>query len=142
MLLLGGIVFQYYITALPDLEQPITLSSASVGADGESISAAFVDKDGHEFHFGVRGDGKSERESFPAFYIRNPELVPYVYWPSTGGPDERKLLRLLAGWLERNVGPDLRARLEQSGVEGHSGADKEVAAVYKIYEILMSRHRR
>lgn len=108
-----------------------------------------MDKDGHEFHFGVRGYGESngesnaesDRESFPAFYIRNPKLVPYLYWPSTGGPDERKLLRLVAGWLERNVDPELRERLEQSDVEGLSGPNKEVAAVHEIYEILMSRHR-
>ena len=100
-----------------------------------------MDKDGHEFHFGVRGGSESDRESFPAFYIRNPKLVPYLYWPSTGGPDERKLLRLVAGWLERNVNPKLRERLEQNDVEGLSGPDKEVAAVHEIYEILMSRHR-
>lgn len=131
------------------MEQPVTLSSASVGADGKSISAAFVDKDGHEFHFGVRSygesngvsNGESNRKSFPAFYIRNPELVPYVYWPSTGGPDERKLLRLVADWLDRNVDPEFRKRLEKSDLEGFSGPDKEVAAVQEIYEILMSRHR-
>ncbi len=112
-----------------------------------------MDNDGHEFHFGVRGYGESDgegngesnvesdRESFPAFYIRNPELVPYVYWPSTGGPDERKLLRLLAGWLERNVDQEFRERLEQSNAEDFSGSEKEVAAVYEIYEILMGRHR-
>lgn len=100
-----------------------------------------MDKDGHEFHFGVQGDSASGPESFPLFYIRNPKLVPYVYWPSTGGPDERKLLRMLAAWLQRNVEPGLRERLDQNDVEGLSGSDKKVAAVYEIYEILMSRHR-
>ncbi|WP_203301489.1 hypothetical protein [Marinobacter sediminum] len=141
VILLSGIVFQYYITALPDLEQPITLGSASVSSDGGSISAAFVDKDGYEFHFGVQGDADSDRASFTLFYIRNPKLVPYLYWPSTGGPDERKFLRLLGGWIQRNLAPELREKLEQNDLESFSGPEMEVAAVYEIYEILMSRHR-
>lgn len=140
-MLLGGIVFQYYITALPDLEQPITLSSASTSSNSGTISASFRDAEGYEFYFGVRRDPDADPATFPAFYIRNPELVPYVYWPSLGGPDERALLRLLEGWIDRNVAPELKAKLEEAEAGNGDAAGEDIAAVYEIYRSLRARHR-
>lgn len=140
--MLGGIVFQYYITALPDLEQPITLSSASNASNGGTVSASFRDAEGYEFYFGVRSDPDADPATFPAFYIRNPALVPYVYWPSLGGPDERALLRLLEGWIDRNVAPELKATLEAAETENLSPSEQKMATLYEIYRVLRARHRR
>ncbi|QSP93374.1 hypothetical protein LPB19_09000 [Marinobacter salinisoli] len=141
-LLLTGIAFQHYITSLPDLEEPVTISQARFSPDGSSISVSFRDKDGTVFQFGIRGSTGDNPESFPVFYIRNPELVPYVYWPGIGGPDERALLRILDGWIERHLAPELRARLEQNDTEGFDQSEMELAAVYEIYDILRQRHPR
>ena len=142
ILLLAGIVFQYYITALPELDQPISVQSATRSTETGTISVTFQDRDGDQFHFGVRGSADSEPQAFPLFYIRNPKLVPYVYWPSVGGPDERALLRVLDGWIQRNVSPEAQARLAQASPEALSPSEADEAAVYQIYEILQARHRR
>ncbi len=140
-LLLAGIVFQYYITALPDLEQPITLDSAQFSTQAGSVSATFVDNEGDVFTFGIRASDKVESDEFPAFYIRNPEWVPYMYWPNLGGPDERALLRLVESWLQRNVAPELIQRLEQGKTEDLSPPEQEIAAVYEVYALLRERHQ-
>ena len=139
-LLLAGIVFQYYITALPDLEQPITLRDASITSEAGSVSVMFLDNAGAPFTFGFRASDEFEPEVYPAFYMRNPELVPYMYWPNIGGPDERALLRLVDGWLQRNVALELMQRLEQGNREDLSPSEQEVAAVYGVYALLRKRH--
>ena len=141
LLLLTGVAFQHYITSLPDLKEPVSIGEAWLMADGGSISASFVDKEGYEFHFGIRGDLKTDRRAFPLFYIRNPEMVPYVYWPTVGGPDERAFLRLLEGWINKNVSPEMRARLDEGDFEGFARPQMELAAVYGIYETLRDRNQ-
>lgn len=83
----------------------------------------------------------TEPATYPAFYIRNPERVPYVYWPSLGGPDERALLRLLEGWIDRNVAPELKAKLEEAEAGDLAATPQEIAALYEIYRVLRARHR-
>lgn len=141
LVLIGGIVFQFYITGLPELEQPITLEEARFTTELGSVSATFVDNQGAVFSFGIRTSDKVESSEFPAFYIRNPELVPYMYWPGINGPDERKLLRLVDGWLQRNVPPELMQRLAQGKTEDLSPSEQELAAVYAVYELLRERHQ-
>ena len=141
LLLFIGIVFQYYITALPDLEQPITLREASITTEAGSVSATFVDNAGDPFMFGFRASEDFEPEVYPAFYMRNPELVPYMYWPNIGGPDERALLRVVEGWLQRNAPPELMERLEQGQAEDLSVDEQKIAAVYEVYALLRERHQ-
>ena len=141
LLLFVGIVFQYYITALPDLEQPITLREASITTEAGSVVATFVDNAGDPFTFGFRASEDFEPEVYPAFYIRNPDFVPYMYWPNINGPDERALLRVVEGWLQRNVAPELMERLEQGKTEDLSPAEQEMAAVYEVYALLRERHQ-
>ena len=141
LLLFVGIVFQYYITALPDLEQPITLREASITTEAGSVSATFVDNAGDPFMFGFRAREDFEPEVYPAFYMRNPELVPYMYWPNIGGPDERALLRVVEGWLQRNAPPELMERLEQGHAKDLSVDEQKIAAVYEVYALLRERHQ-
>ncbi|HEV8077822.1 MAG TPA: hypothetical protein VGP45_05505 [Marinobacter sp.] len=141
-LLLAGIVFQHYITGLPDLESPVRIEEARFNAQTGSIFVRVVDNQGDAFSFGLRASEDFEREVFPVFYMRNPDVVPYMYWPNIGGPDERAFLRLLEGWIERNVAPDLRQRLEQGGVDGLAAAEQEIAAVYQVYTLVRERHQR
>lgn len=141
-LLLAGIVFQHYITGLPDLESPVRIEEARFNAQTGSILVRVVDNQGDAFSFGLRASEDFEREVFPVFYMRNPDVVPYMYWPNIGGPDERAFLRLLEGWIERNVAPDLRQRLEQGGVDGLAVAEREIAAVYQVYTLVRERHQR
>ena len=141
LLLFVGIVFQYYITALPDLEQPITLREASTTTEAGSVVATFVDNAGDPFTFGFRASEDFEPEVYPAFYIRNPDFVPYMYWPNINGPDERALSRVVEGWLQRNVAPELMERLEQGKTEDLSPAEQEMAAVYEVYALLRERHQ-
>lgn len=139
--LLLAIGFQYYITSLPDLEEPVTIGEAWLVSDGGSISVSFVDGDGDAFQIGVRGDLTTNPEAFSFFYIRNPEWVPYVRWPAIGGRDEKAFLRFLDQWLQENVKPALREKLKSGGVQGLDQSEMEVAAVNRIYELLRGRNQ-
>ena len=141
VLLLTGVAFQHYITSLPDLEEPVSISEAWLMTDGGSISASFVDREGYEFHFGIRGNLETDKLAFPLFYIRNPKMIPYVYWPTVGGPDEREFLRYLEGWINRNVSPEMREKLKKENFEGFGRSEMELAVVYRIYEILQDRNQ-
>ncbi|MBZ2167508.1 hypothetical protein [Marinobacter sp. F4216] len=140
VLLLAGIGFQHYITSLPDLEAPMSLSSARFGPDGSSISASFQRNDGQGFHFGIRGNADKNWATAPLYFIRNPELVPYVHWPSMGGPDERVLLKALEDWVRSHITAEQISRFEQVDREDFGPEEIELAAVYKIYETLRSRN--
>ena len=124
-----------------DLEQPITLREASITTEAGSVSATFVDNAGDPFMFGFRAREDFEPEVYPAFYMRNPELVPYMYWPNIGGPDERALLRVVEGWLQRNAPPELMERLEQGHAKDLSVDEQKIAAVYEVYALLRERHQ-
>lgn len=136
--LIMGIAFQYYITALPDLEQPVTIDEARFTTEAGSVSVRMVDRDGQPFTFGLRASDEFEPDVFPVFYIRRPDTLPYMYWPNIGGPDERALFRFLEGWFERNVAPDVMAALEQEQGAG-AGQAQALAPVYAVYSLLRER---
>lgn len=138
VVLIGGIVFQFYITALPDLERPVTIEGARFTTEAGSVSVRMVDRDGQPFTFGLRASDEFERDVFPVFYIRNPDNLPYMYWPNIGGPDERALFRFLEGWFERNVAPEVMATLAQGQGAGNRRAE-ELAPVYAVYSLLRER---
>lgn len=112
--LLLAIGFQYYITSLPDLEEPITIGEAWLVSDGGSISVSFVDGDGDAFQIGVRGDLTTNPEAF---------------------------LRFLDRWLQEKVKPALREKLKSGGVQGLDQSEMDVAAVNRIYELLRGRNQ-
>jgi len=64
-----------------------------------------------------------------------------MYWLNIGGPDERALLRVVEGWLQRNVPPELMERLEQGLAEDLSADEQEIAAVFEVYALLRERHQ-
>jgi hypothetical protein len=64
-----------------------------------------------------------------------------MYWLNIGGPDERALLRVVEGWLQRNVPPELMQRLEQGQAEDLSVSEQKIAAVYEVYSLLRERHQ-
>ena len=134
----AAIAFQYYITSLPELEPPVALGKAwpKNERDG-SISASLVGSDGHEFRFGVRGDLESDPGAASVFYIRHPEVVPYVHWPASGGPDERALFQLLDDWITNNVSNEQRKQLQQNGADN---PNPELATLYEIYRVLRERN--
>jgi len=141
VVLIAGVIFQQYVTSLPELKQPVAIGSARFAQDSGSVSASFVDNDGYEFQFGLHGDGQTDPSTLPLFFIRNPQLVPYVYWPTAGGPTERAVYVLLDNWINANVSPDLKDQLRGEGFEGFEPEELKVAAVYRVYEVLKSRHR-
>ena len=53
------------------------------------------------------------------FFISNPDLVPYVYWPGLRSNDEKRVLELLEDMVEKQ---------------------KQEEAVRKIYEVLKNRN--
>jgi hypothetical protein len=138
----AAIAFQYYITSLPELEPPVALGKAwpKNERDG-SISASLVGPDGHEFRFGVRGDLESDPDGASVFYIRHPEVVPYVHWTAAGGPDERALFQLLDDWIERNVSAEQRQRLQQNVAQSRATPDRGLATLYEIYRVLRERNQ-
>lgn len=139
----AAIAFQYYITSVPELEPPVTLGQAWPMNEGNgSISVSLVGSEGHEFRFGLRGDPESGEEMMPAFYIRNPDLIPYVHWPSVGGQDERDLFRLLEDWIERHVTPDQQDRLRQDVPGTLADLDGELVTLWEIYSVLQERNQR
>lgn len=142
LFMICALAFQYYITSVPELEPPVTLGKAwpAQGPDG-SISVSLIGSDGHEFRFGLRVDPESDRELAPVFYIRNPDLIPYVHWPSVGGQDERDLFNLLDDWIETNVSAEQRQRLRQIAAESRADADSGLATLYDIYRVLRGRNQ-
>ena len=141
VLLLMGISFRYYVTSLPDLESPLTIGEVSLLSDGGSIAASFRDSQGNEFYFGIRGDLESDQQFYPLYYIRNPKAVPYVYWPAISGADEKAFLRFLDNWIQRNIEPRVRKKLDQHDIDGLRQTEMEEAAIYRIYELLRDRNK-
>ena len=117
--LLGFLGFQYYITSVPDLAEPITVEETRFIEQDQSLLLTLRGGEGRQFTVGLRGDIANDPEQTALFFISNPDLVPYVYWPGLRGNDEKRVLELLEDMVEKQ---------------------KQEEAVRKIYEVLKNRN--
>ena len=127
--LLGLTVFQYYITSVPDLDPPITIGEARLLKEDKSLLVSLVGSEGGNFTIGLRGDIAGKPEETALFYISNPDLVPYVYWPGHRSNDEKKVLELLETWVE-----------SQANLKSIDRDERKIAAAYQIYSVLKDRN--
>lgn len=119
VVLLGFLGVQYYITSVPDLEAPITVGEVRNVKSEKSLVVTLVDSDGQRFTVGLRGDTAKPKEA-ALFYIRNPDVIPYVFWPSVRSNDEKRVLELLEDLIESDT--------------------SDGAAVRSIYSVLKERN--
>ncbi|WP_421862975.1 hypothetical protein [Marinobacter adhaerens] len=117
--LLGFLGFQYYITSVPDLAEPITVEETRFIEQDQSLLLTLRGGEGRQFSVGLRGDIANDPEQTALFFISNPDLVPYVYWPGLRSNDEKRVLELLEDMVEKQ---------------------KQEEAVRKIYEVLKNRN--
>jgi hypothetical protein len=101
IVLVAFLGFQYYITSVPDLAEPISVEEARFIERDNSLLVTLRGNDGHHFTLGLRGDIENKPEETALFFISNPELVPYVYWPGLRSNDEKRVLELLEDVLEK-----------------------------------------
>ncbi|PTB93300.1 hypothetical protein C9974_09335 [Marinobacter sp. B9-2] len=116
--LLGFLGFQYYITSVPDLAEPITVEETRFIEQDQSLLLTLRGGEGRQFTVGLRGDIANDPEQTALFFISNPDLVPYVYWPGLRSNDEKRVLELLEDMVEKQ---------------------KQEEAVSQIYEVLKNR---
>ena len=117
--LLGFLGFQYYITSVPDLAEPITVEETRFIEQDQSLLLTLRGGEGRQFTVGLRGDIANDPEQTALFFISNPDLVPYVYWPGLRSNDEKRVLELLEDMVEKQ---------------------KQEEAVRKIYEVMKNRN--
>lgn len=117
--LLGFLGFQYYITSVPDLAEPITVEETRFIEQDQSLLLTLRGGEGRQFTVGLRGDIANDPEQTALFFISNPDLVPYVYWPGLRSNDEKRVLELLENMVEKQ---------------------KQEEAVRQIYEVLKNRN--
>lgn len=101
VVLLGFLGIQYYITSVPGLDSPVAVEEVRDLASEKSLVITLVDSEGLRFIVGLRGDPDKPEEA-ALFYIRNPDVIPYVFWPGLRSNDEKRVLELLEDWLEAN----------------------------------------
>ncbi|MBU2952612.1 hypothetical protein [Marinobacter sp. F3R08] len=101
LLLLGLLGFQYFITSVPDLTEPVSVEEARFIEQDSSLLVTLKDADGRRFIAGLRGDMDNEPQEAALFFISNPDLVPYVYWPGLRSNDEKRVLELFEEVLEK-----------------------------------------
>lgn len=119
VVLVGFIGVQYYITSVPALEAPITVGEVRDVKSEKSLVVTLVDSEGQRFTVGLRGDTAKPEEA-ALFYIRNPDVIPYVFWPNVRSNDEKRVLELLEDLIESDA--------------------SDVAAVRSIYSVLKERN--
>ncbi len=139
--LLAFLGFQYYITSVPELVEPIAVEDARFIEQDNSLIVTFQGSAGHRFTFGLRGDVTSDPDQTALFFIRNPDLVPYVYWPGFRSNDEKRVLELLEYWSESHLPADQLESFRQAKPEElmpeRLGGE---AAAYRIYQVLEARN--
>ena len=118
-LLVAFLGFQYYITSVPDLAEPISVEETRFIERDNSLLVTLRGNKGRHFTVGLRGDIENEPEETALFFISNPDLVPYVYWPGLRSNDEKRVLELLEDLVEKEV------------------QDGEIS---RIYEVLKNRN--
>jgi len=119
IVLLAFLGFQYYITSVPDLAEPVSVEKARYIEQDSSLLVTLRGSEGRRFTVGLRGDMAHKREETALFFISNPNLVPYVYWPGLRSNDEKRVLELLEDLVENR---------EQDG------------EVFQIYTVLKNRN--
>ncbi|WP_166263578.1 hypothetical protein [Marinobacter caseinilyticus] len=119
VVLLGFLGVQYYITSVPALEAPITVVDVRAVKSEKSLVVTLVDSEAQRFTVGLRGDAAKPEEA-ALFYIRNPDVIPYVFWPNFRSNDEKRVLELLEDLIESDA--------------------SDVAAVRSIYSVLKERN--
>lgn len=121
IVLLGFVGIQYYITSVPDLEAPVVVDEVRDIESEKSLVVTLVGAGGSRFVVGLRGD-VSKPEEAALFYIRNPDVIPYVFWPGLRSNDEKRVLEMLEDWLESHT------------------TDTHTAAVKRIHSVLKARN--
>ena len=101
--LLGFLGFQYYITSVPDLAEPIAVEETRFIEQDNSLLVTLRGNEGRHFTLGLRGDIEEKPEETALFFISNPDLVPYVYWPGLRSNDEKRVLELLEDVVETHA---------------------------------------
>jgi hypothetical protein len=119
ILLVAFLGFQYYITSVPDLAEPVSVEETRFIERDNSLLVTLRGNDGRHFTVGLRGDIENKPEETALFFISNPKLVPYVYWPGLRSNDEKRVLELIEDVLEK---------------------EQEVEALTEIYEVLKNRN--
>ncbi|AOY87966.1 hypothetical protein BKP64_07155 [Marinobacter salinus] len=117
--LLAFLGFQYYITSVPDLAEPVSVEDTRFIEQDNSLLVTLRGSEGRRFSVGLRGDVANKPEETALFFISNPDLVPYVYWPGFRSNDEKRVLELLEDFVEKRA---------QDG------------AVFQIYTVLKNRN--
>lgn len=119
VVLVAFLGFQYYITSVPDLAEPISVEDTRFIERDNSLLVTLRGNDGRHFTLGLRGDIANEPEETALFFISNPDLVPYVYWPGLRSNDEKRVLELLEDVLEK---------------------ESQEGAISRIHEVLKNRN--
>lgn len=119
VVLVAFLGFQYYITSVPDLAEPISVEETRFIERDNSLLVTLRGNDGRHFTLGLRGDIANEPEETALFFISNPDLVPYVYWPGLRSNDEKRVLELLEDVLEK---------------------ESQEGAISRIHEVLKNRN--
>lgn len=119
IVLLAFLGFQYYITSIPDLAEPVSVEKARFVERDNSLLVSLRGSEGRRFTVGLRGDIANKPEETALFFISNPNLIPYVYWPGFRSNDEKRVLELLE---------DLVKNQEQDG------------ELFQIYTVLKNRN--
>ena len=119
VVLVAFLGFQYYITSVPDLAEPISVEESRFIERDNSLLVTLQGHEGRHFTLGLRGDIANAPQETALFFIRNPDLVPYVYWPGLRSNDEKRVLELLEDMMEKEGQDD---------------------AISQIYEVLKNRN--
>jgi hypothetical protein len=119
VVLVAFLGFQYYITSVPDLAEPISVEETRFIERDSSLLVTLRGNNGRHFTVGLRGDIENKPEETALFFISNPDLVPYVYWPGLRSNDEKRVLELLEDLVEKEV---------------------RDGAISRIYEVLKNRN--
>ena len=119
VLLIAFLGFQYYITSVPDLAEPVSVKETRFIKQDKSLLITLRGHEGRHFTLGLRGDIDNEPEETALFFISNPDLVPYVYWPGLRSNDEKRVLELLEDVVEK---------------------EPQDGAISRIYEVLKRRN--
>jgi hypothetical protein len=119
IVLIAFLGFQYYITSVPNLTDPVSVEETRFIERDNSLLVTLRGNEGRRFTVGLRGDIDNKPEETALFFISNPDVVPYVYWPGLRSNDEKRVLELLE---------DLVGQQAQEG------------AASRIYKVLKDRN--